>query len=171
MRVWGLQPRGTHAFTHVPGTEQVATVNSRDAVTLAYTWTGPLLRGETWSGAVNGIVERTRGSDFAVTLKTLNGSWPVAYSRDADGLVTGAGALTITRRASDGLLSGTSAGVVTSVHSYDSHGEPWKPRCEAVGTLLYEEELRRDSLGRVVEVVERGLRPRTVAYRHDAVRS
>ena len=98
----------------------------------------------------------------------MNGAWPAMFEHDADGLLTRAGALAVTRRASDGLISGTSVGVVTSTMSYDSHGELWKLRYEVPGGLLFQQELTRDSLGRIVRVAETGLAPRTIDYRHDA---
>jgi len=157
-----------HQFTYQSNTDLVASVSSPDTVSLAYTYTGPLLKRETWSGKVSGYVERTHDSDFHVWRETVNGVWPAYFNHEADGLLTRAGALVLTRRASDGLVSGTSVGVVTSAHSYDSHGELWKLRYEASGGLLFQQTLTRDSLGRIVRVEETGLAPRTLEYRHDA---
>jgi len=162
------QPRGVHAFTYQSGTDLVASVSSPDTVSLAYTYTGPLLKRETWSGKVSGYVERTHDSDFHVWRETVNGAWPAYFEHDADGLLTRAGALALTRRASDGLVSATSVGVVTSTMSYDSHGELWRLRYEVSGGLLFQQTLVRDSLGRIVRVEETGLAPRTIDYRHDA---
>jgi len=131
-----------HQFTYQSGTDLVATVSSPDTVSLAYTYTGPLLKRETWSGNVSGYVERTHDADFHVWRETVNGAWPAYFEHDADGLLTRAGALVLTRRASDGLVSATSVGVVTSAMSYASHGELWRLRSLARTVGLHAPRLR-----------------------------
>jgi len=74
-----------------------------------------LLTGTTWAGPVAGNVTRTYDTDFRVTTESVNGGNSVTFQYDPDSLLTTAGALTLTRHAQHGLLTGTSLGSVTNV--------------------------------------------------------
>ncbi|OIP99637.1 MAG: hypothetical protein AUK35_07185 [Zetaproteobacteria bacterium CG2_30_46_52] len=58
------------------------------------------------SGSVNGTVGVTYDANFRVVSRTV-GATPINYTYDADGLLTGAGALSLSRDAQNGLLTGT----------------------------------------------------------------
>jgi len=77
---------------------------------------------ETWAGAITGSVGVTYDNNFRVSSRSV-GATPIAYSYDADGLLTGAGAETLTRNVQNGLLTGTSIGAVTTTNAYNEFGE------------------------------------------------
>src|SRR2546430_17651332 len=57
--------------------------------------TGNLLTRETWTGPVNGSVTYTYDNDLEITSRRVNARAAVAFSYDADKLLTRAGDLTI----------------------------------------------------------------------------
>ena len=55
--------------------------------------------------------------------QSINSANQVNFSYDADGLLTGVGALAITRDAQNGFVTNESIGSVARTHSYNSFGE------------------------------------------------
>jgi RHS repeat-associated protein len=157
-------PRGTSDITYL-STGQVHTIGSPDSVTVTRAYDGPIDTMETWSGRVAGSVSVALDRAFRVSSQRINGTSTVSYDYDDDGLMTRAGDLTITRRQDNGLVAGTSLGGVTTVDSYSHVGELWKRTVTYGGQTLYEATWDRDSLGRIVGLVEnvQGT-PRTVTY-------
>jgi RHS repeat-associated protein len=166
-------PRGTEQFTYTSAASGglLHSISSADSVTVTYGYDGPLMTSESWSGRVSGAVERHLDMAFrdSVVTLTVNGnSWPVSYSYDADGLPVGAGALSIQRRSSDGLISGTQLGLVASSQSYDEWGELSHLHYEVSGTGVFEQVLGRDLLGRIVSLEETAFGTDTLyGYRYD----
>ena len=99
--------RGLLTDSYNATTGQVSSLSAPDGIGLAYTYDGSLLTGTTWSGPVAGSVTHTFDADFRVSSQSVNGATPVAFTYDADSLLTGAESLTLTRDASNGLLTGT----------------------------------------------------------------
>ena len=159
------QPRGASQFTYLPGKGQVETVSSPDNVMLTYEYAGPLLSKETWSGPVSGYV--THGYDIAFhdSVETVDGAWGVTYGYDADGLassVTPASgpALGVFRKpepggtADNGLVDSTQVGGVVESLDYNTHGELQNLRYRFGSTVLLQQSLARDVLGRVTTITE-----------------
>jgi len=115
-------PRGTVNYAYSATTGHLSTITAPDLGTLAYTYDGSLPLSETWGGAVNGAVSVAYDNNFRVTSRTV-GATPISYTYDADGLLTGSGAETLTRDPLNGLLTGTSTGSVTTSNSYNEFGE------------------------------------------------
>jgi len=115
-------PRGTVNYAYSATTGHLSTITAPDLGTLAYTYDGALPLSETWGGAVNGAVSVAYDNNFRVTSRTV-GATPISYTYDADGLLTGSGAETLTRDPLNGLLTGTSTGSVTTSNSYNEFGE------------------------------------------------
>ena len=92
----------------------------------------------------------------------------VIYSYDADGLWTQVGSLTLNRSAQNGLLTGSSLGVVTDALSYTSFGEVAGYEAKANGVSLFKTDNTRDKLGRIVtKVVTQGATADTYGYNYD----
>jgi YD repeat-containing protein len=72
---------------------------------LGYTYDGALLTGTTWTGPVAGSVTRTYDTDFRVSTESLSGGNTITLEYDPDSLLTGAGALTLTRDPQHGFLT------------------------------------------------------------------
>ena len=118
-----------------PASGQLRTVTSPDTVTCTHGYDGPLLTSETWSGNVTGAVTRTYDADFREATETVAvgaATSTVTNDYDLDGLLksvtpTGLPALTIHRRAADGLVDSTHAGPVgggiDQSQDYNAFGE------------------------------------------------
>ena len=115
-------PGGTLTFGYNATSGSLATANT-GTVALQYTYDGPLLRDTTWSGAVTGKVSREYDNFFRVSKEKINGSNVVAYSYDADGAVTAAGAMSLTYEPTTGLLDTATLGSVADDFSYNQYGE------------------------------------------------
>ena len=147
-------PLGQTAFAYDPVKGQLSSITTPDNQQLGYTYDGFLETGVSWSGTVSGSVGRTYTPDFRVSQSTVNGGNAVSYTYDNDGLLTGAGGLTITRDPTNGLISGTSLGSVTDTRSYNSFGELTGTTASISASPTYSVTYTRDTLGRISEKVE-----------------
>lgn len=115
-------PAGAYDYGY-NAVSQLTGVTAPGDVTLAYSYNQSLLTGVAWSGALTGQVGYGYDNDFRVTSLTVNNANAIAYTYDADSLLTKAGDLTLTRSAQNGLLTGTTLGGVSDSRSYNSFGE------------------------------------------------
>jgi YD repeat-containing protein len=99
-------PTGVATYGYNSTTGTLASISTPGGVTLSYTWDGSLLKDTTWSGPVAGTVSRSYNADFDVSNLTVAGT-SFSLVRDNDRLVTGAGALSITRDPASGFVTGT----------------------------------------------------------------
>jgi YD repeat-containing protein len=145
----------TNTSRYSASTGQLASITAPDGV-LGYTWDGPLLTSQTWSGGlVAGTVSRTTyDANFWLKTETYGGQ-TVNYNYDNDGLLTAAGSLTIARDAASGFVSGTTLGSLTDTHAYNSYGEEQSYTASFGGTQLYSVDYgTRDGLGRIASKTE-----------------
>jgi RHS repeat-associated protein len=147
-------PRGSYDYSYSPTTGQLTGISSPDSVALAYTYDGALVTGVEWSGQVNGTVDVTYDDDFRVVKQRVNGTDSVAYQYDNDGLMTAAGALTMTRNSANGLLTGTTLGSVTTSQTYDAFGGLATYTASYSGNTLFQTTYTRDALGRITRLIE-----------------
>src|ERR1700750_3487849 len=96
---------GTDTFSYDATSGRVSSIATTDGITLSYGYDGPLLKTTTWAGPVAGSVTRTYDADFRLATETDAGGSPVTFQYDKDGLLTGAGALTITRDPATGFVT------------------------------------------------------------------
>jgi len=130
---------------------------------------GGLLTRETWTGPVNGFVTYTYDNDLAVAARRVNARAAVAFSYDADKLLTGAGDLTITRNPQNGLITGAVIGGITESWGYNEFGEPTNYSSVFGTTPLYSFQFIRDAFGRAVTRTETmGGVTNEFAYTYDA---
>jgi RHS repeat-associated protein len=121
---------------------------------LGYTYDGALPTGTTWSGTVSGSVTRTYNADFRVTTESVNGANSIAFQYDADGLLSQAGDLTLTRSTQNGLMTGTDLDQVTTARGYNAFGELAALSASFQGTSLRSATYSRDQLGRILQKIE-----------------
>jgi YD repeat-containing protein len=161
-------PRGAVGYTYHATKGTLMSITAPDAVTLAYAYDGFLPTGETSSGNVSGSVSWTYDNDFRVTTEKVNGSNSVSFSYDADGLLTAAGALTLTRDPQNGLLTGSALGSNATSQSYNSFGEVLGFTALQGGSAVLDVSYVRDDLGRIVQKTETiGGLTDTYAYGYD----
>ncbi|MBI3963156.1 MAG: RHS repeat-associated core domain-containing protein [Deinococcus sp.] len=147
-------PRGTLHYAYDPTTGNLVTISAPDGIGLAYTYDGALLIGETWSGPVAGTTSYTYDHDFRITTSSINGSNTITFQYDQDILLTQAGALTLSRNAQNGLLTGSTLDDVTDTWSYNSFNEPINYSAAYNGTSLYNVQYTHDKLGRITQKTE-----------------
>ena len=115
-------PHGQVSYAYHPSTGNLTTVVAPDGGTISYAYDGSLPISTVWMGGISGSVSRTFNNDFGITSQSVNGGNTVNFQYDADGLLTQAGALTLSRNPQNGLLTGTvlgrrqSTGPVTAGH-------------------------------------------------------
>jgi RHS repeat-associated protein len=146
-------PTGSYDYRY-NGVGKLAQITAPDGVTLDYGYSGALPTQTAWSGPVSGTVGFTHDNDFRVNAITVNGANPVAYQYDADGLLTQAGALALSRDAQNGLLTGTTLGNANEAYTYNSFGEVATYHAAYSGTNRLDLAYTRDALGRITQKVE-----------------
>ncbi len=117
--------------------------------TVNYTYDGSLLLSSTWSGPVTGSVTWTYDNNYRKTSQSVNGGNTITFGYDSDDLLTSAGAMTLTRDAQNGLLTGTTLDTVTESMTYNSLGEVATATSRIGGSPILTESYTRDSLGRI----------------------
>lgn len=145
------------AYGYDSQTGKLTSMTTSAGVTTSYTYDGPLVTSETWSGAVNGSIEWQYDEDFRVISERVNGTAPVAFAYDQDGLLIQAGEMHFHHDPQNGLLRGTNLGVVADTWTYNDHGEPLTYEARAGDVTIYRYELQRDPLGRIVQKTEQVL--------------
>ncbi len=145
-------PRGSVGYTYSATTGHLSTITAPDLGTLSYTYDGALPLSETWAGAVSGSVSVAYDNNFRVTSRTV-GATPIAYTYDVDGLLTGSGALTLSRDVQNGLLTGTTIAGVNTTNTYNVFGETSAYNA-SFGVDNYNISYQRDKLGRITHKSE-----------------
>ncbi len=167
------QRRGTNSFGYNASTGTLSSIAAgADTVTVSYGYNGPLRVSQTWTGQLPGggtkSVAHGYNAEFLPATETVNGSNQANFSYDQDGLLIAAGDLTVHRIAATGQVDSTSVGSVNQSLDYDAHGDLQNLRYVYGSAVLLQQSLKRDLLGRIVEVAESGFVPtRTWGYRYD----
>jgi RHS repeat-associated protein len=133
---------------------RVSSLNDSGGVNLAFTYDGSLPLSETWSGALTGAVSRTFTNNFELNTESVNGAYTITFGYDDDRLLTSAGALTIARDATNGLVTDTTLGSTTETHQYNTFGEPTRQTSNYGTTQLFDVQTTRDNLGRITQRIE-----------------
>ncbi|RZK69929.1 MAG: RHS repeat protein, partial [Pedobacter sp.] len=77
----------------------------------------------TWQGAINGSVNYGWGSYGRLNSLTVNNSAYVSFAYDSDGALSQAHDLYLTRDLTNGLITASTEGQVSTSHSYNNYGE------------------------------------------------
>jgi YD repeat-containing protein len=133
---------------------RVQTIVASSGINLAYGYDGYLRTDTAWSGPVTGAVHRTYDSNVRTNTLSINGADALTFAYDADGLLVQSGAMTLQWNAQNGLLTGTTLGVVNDTFSYSSFGEPMNYTATVSTTPALSTQFTRDTLGRITQKVE-----------------
>ncbi len=147
-------PGSTLQYAYNATTGNLSTITAPDGGTLSYTYFGSLLNTTTWAGTVAGSVSRNYDVNFRLIVQSVNGANTVNFGYDNDSLLTTAGALTITRNAQNGLITGSTLGAVTDTRGYSTFGELDQYTANVSGTPVLDVQYTRDKLGRITQKVE-----------------
>jgi RHS repeat-associated protein len=158
-----------YASPNDPAAGQLTQVNTSDGVDLTYAYDGNLLTDTTWAGPVAGTVHRGYDDNFRVVSESVDNGPAVNFAFDDDGLLTQAGALSLSHDAQNGLLTGTSLGSLTDAFTYNSFAEETSYAATYAGSAKLTVQLTRDALGRVVQRTESvdGGTSHTYTYQYD----
>ncbi|MDJ0654437.1 MAG: RHS repeat-associated core domain-containing protein [Xanthomonadales bacterium] len=122
-------------------------------VSLSRLFQGPWLARESWSGSIEGTVERIVATDrVQLASVTVNGTDAVAYSYSP--LLTQVGSLTLTRDNTTGGIAATTQGLVTDQYQYDAEGRITEYRARISGADYLVQSLQYDAMSRVVQLTE-----------------
>ncbi len=147
-------PRGTTNYSYFPTTGNLSSITAPDAGTLTFAYDGSLLNSSTWTGTVAGSVTRTYDNDFRVTSRSVNGGNTIAFGYDNDSLLTVAGAETLAYDPTNGLLTGTTLGIVTDSLTYNGFAEVNSYTANVSGSPVFSNSFVRDKLGRISQKTE-----------------
>jgi len=145
--------RGTFAYSYDATKGNVASIAAPGGIALAYTYDGDLPIGTTWTGTITGSVARSYDNDLRVVGVAVNGA-SIASVYDNDSLVTQAGALTVTRSAQNGYLTGSTLANTTDAWTYNGFGEVATYSAAYLGTTIFAQQFTRDKLGRITQKTE-----------------
>ncbi len=142
------------SYAYNDNTGKLKTLTAPDGSTLSYTYDGSLPLSETWSnGDITSTLSLSYDNHFQVTTLSVNGN-AVNYEYDADGRVTKAGDLGLTRNEQNGSLTGTQLGNITTQRAHNTFGEMASETASYNSNTLYSTEYQRDKLGRITQKVE-----------------
>ncbi len=150
------EPGGVaESYKYDPTSGRVTQTSAPGGETEATGYDGPLPISRTYSGPVTGSVSNQFDNKLHVASQSVDGANTVSYSYDPDGLINGAGAMSITPDPVTGKITSTSLGVVTSAVSFDpSYGELSGFNYYANTNQLYGAAYMRDKLGRITQDTE-----------------
>ena len=155
----------TKTFTY-DASGQLQVASTSDTVTLTNTYDGSLLTQQ----AITGPFSRTLSKSYDNFLRVAGwnidgGAFPaVVVGYDADGYVTGAGGMSVTR-GTNGLLSALSLGSVSDAFTYNAYGEVTAHSVTG-STQAYSVTYDRDTAGRV-HIKTETIGGVTKAYRYE----
>ncbi len=142
--------RGTTLFSYHSTNGTLTSLAAPDAVGLAFTYDGSLLKSSTLSGPVTGSVSWNFDSSFRMTSESVNSSNPVTFRYDDDSFPTQIGILSIARNPQNGFIDGTTLGSISDARGYNGFGE----MTSLDVPLLYSTTYTRDKLGRIAHKIE-----------------
>jgi RHS repeat-associated protein len=155
-----LQPADTTlaSYAYDATTGKLSSITEKDGGILNYSYSGSLQTATSWKSSlanpVAGSVGFVYDNDFRVASVLVNGANPINYGYDADSLITGAGAETLSRHAQNGRLTGSSLGTVSDLLTYDAFGALASYTAKIGAASLFETQFTRDKLGRITQKQE-----------------
>lgn len=147
-------PRGTVQYTYDATTGKLTTITAPDNGELNYSYTGPFLTANSWTGTVAGSVEYSYDNDFRVTSIGVNGGNVIGRTYDDDGLLTQVGSLMLTRDVQHGLVTATTLGAVTDASNINAFAELNSYSVAINSATLLNVQYTRDKLGRIAARTE-----------------
>lgn len=168
-----ITPSVSRTYTYDESTGQLVGVYSTNGWEVTKSYDAELLLSESWryNGATIGTVAFDYDTAWRRNVIAVNDT-PATYLYDDDGLLVGAGGLSLYRDSQNGLLDGTTIGNVTDAYQRNYYGEVERytataPDQQQSPVAVYDVQFERDLLGRIVkktEAVEGVTREWTYAY-------
>ncbi|MCI0536987.1 MAG: hypothetical protein L0Z50_17365 [Verrucomicrobiales bacterium] len=147
------KPSTTDAFSY-DSAGRITNAVAGSGVSIGYTYDGASPVAETWSGSIAGSVARTYNDTMRLASQSINGAHAIPFGYENDGFLTNAGSLVITRDPQHALPINSTLGVVTIDVTYNGFGELTNYAARASRNPVYDRNVVRDALGRIVQKVE-----------------
>jgi RHS repeat-associated protein len=147
-------PVGQHIFTYDASKGTLSSISSPSGNGLQFTYDGDLLKSVISSGTVPSTVAFGYDSNFRTVSESINGANSISFGYDNDDLLTSAGALTLRRDATNGLLTGTTLTNLVDTYGYNSFGEVSSYAVQLSGSPLITFGYTRDDVGRIAMKTE-----------------
>ncbi|PXF55877.1 MAG: hypothetical protein C4B58_14500 [Deltaproteobacteria bacterium] len=144
-------PEGNIDYTYLCGTKVGSITKGTNTITYGYD--GSLITSETLSGHLNQSLSYTYNNDFNVRDITYAGNTN-SYAYDNDGLLTSAGAFTISRNAGTGLPESVTGNALNLSRSFNGYGEIDSQDFTINSKELTSWDLTRDNAGRITAKTE-----------------
>jgi len=161
--------RGTFNFGYDPTFHRLGGIAAPGGIGLSYSYDGNLLTGIARSGAITGTTAYVFDDDLRIVAETVNGANAASFAYDDDGLLVGAGAMTLARNVQNGVLTGSALGAVSDSLTRDTFGAVTGYSASHNGTPLYQLAYTYDALRRVTQKTETiGGTSTTYGYSYDA---
>ncbi|HEX5823723.1 MAG TPA: RHS repeat-associated core domain-containing protein [Candidatus Limnocylindrales bacterium] len=162
------QPGGDSATKYGATTSRPMSVDAASG-SLAFTWDGPLVTEQRWSGDVNGTVGLAYDERFRPSALRVNDNEPVALAYTGDGRPTRAGAFGIDYDQSTGHPATERLGGLAGAWRYDALGRVAGLVVKSGGTTVFEAGYERNGAGLVTgEVVTSAGETARETYAYDA---
>jgi RHS repeat-associated protein len=141
---------------YFPTTGQLSGLTTSDGQSLSYTYLGALQRDTTWSGTNEATVRLGYDSEMRVGSEDLitGVSDHMVFGYDNDDLLVSAGALTITRDPTTGVVTGGLLGGVADARTPNEFNETVDTQVTFGGSTLQSVHYLRDLLGRIADKTE-----------------
>ena len=162
-----VQARGETRLRYSLHSGNLATVTAPGGEQITFAFDGSLPTRETFSGTFAGEVARSYDDDFRVAAESVNNAYTTTFTYDQDGLLTGAGALTLSRDPQNGLSTATNLGDSTTTITRNTFGEPETVTAKQGSSARYNESYTRDDLGRITTKTETRVADTSYAYTYD----
>jgi RHS repeat-associated protein len=144
-------PEDTIDLSYLCGGKLGTVSNGTEAVT--YDYDGKLVTSESLTGTLNQALFYTYNNDFQPNSFTYAGK-TINYSYDNDGLLTAAGAFTITRNAGNGLPEAVSGGALNLARTFNGYAEVDSQTITVNSQNVASWSLTRDNNGRITDKTE-----------------
>lgn len=144
-------PEGNIDFSYLCDS-MIGSVSS-GSTTVTYTYDGRLVTSESTSGGLNQTVSCTYDNDFNLSALSYAGATET-YTRDDDGLLTGAGRFTVLRSSGNGLPESITDGTMDLSRGFNGYGEVELEQIDVGGTTCAEWQISRDHAGRIAQRTE-----------------
>jgi RHS repeat-associated protein len=146
--------QGSQSFAYDASTGVLRDLTQSNGENVRYTYDGALRTSATWSGAIRGSTSRSFNADFRIANSSINSGNTIAYGYDADGNLTSAGSLSVSRDPVTGLPIGSALGAVFTEQRFDAYGRIVSLALKSGGNTIFSATYTRDSLDRITGVTE-----------------
>lgn len=143
-----VAPTGSTSYAYEPGTGRLASVTAPAGVVLGYSYDGALPVQATLSGPIAGNLSFRYDNFLRPSEIGVNGNG-ISYRYDDDGLLIGAGALSLVRDPVTGSLNESALDQIGTIQLYDSFADLRRFTATHGSIVLFDEEYVHDKIGRL----------------------